>query len=265
MITRFDHAVIAVRSLDEACRQFGRLGFDARPGGRHTGRGTENAIIRFGLDYIELISVYDEDEARRSGWGGAALVDYLSAHEGGLVGFCLATDDIESQVEPLRNELPETVGPLDMQRQRPNGETLHWRLLIPGRSPWLSPYPFLIEWALADTERLALEEPGRHDIGARAVAALTVGALKNELEDVRVSYRVAYELSETDREFRLGSFGIALVPSEAAGPKELTIKVDDIDASERWLTSRNIPVIRDAGGLRIDAAEACGAPMVLVA
>lgn len=265
MITRFDHAVVAVRSLDEACRQFGRLGFDAMPGGRHTGRGTENAIIRFGLDYVELISVYDEDEARRSGWGGAALVDYLAAHDGGLVGFCLATDDIESQVEPLNNELPETVGPLDMQRQRPHGETLHWRLLIPGRSPWLSPYPFLIEWAMPDTERLALEEPGSHDIGAKAVRALTVGALKDEIEDVRDNYRVAFGLSGTDGEFSLGSFSVDLVASEAAGPKELEIEVADMDASERWLSSQGIPAIRDASGLRIDRAATCGAPVVLIA
>jgi catechol 2,3-dioxygenase-like lactoylglutathione lyase family enzyme len=62
MITRFDHAVIAVRDLEAATQQYQKLGFEVRPGGKHTGRGTYNSIIRFGLDYIELISIYDRDE-----------------------------------------------------------------------------------------------------------------------------------------------------------------------------------------------------------
>ena len=49
MITRFDHAVIAVRDLDEAMRRYQALGFDVRPGGRHVGLGTHNTLIRFGL------------------------------------------------------------------------------------------------------------------------------------------------------------------------------------------------------------------------
>src|SRR3989442_10410930 len=55
MITRFDHAVIAVRDLDQALRLYRDvLGLDARPAGRHTGLGTHNGIVRFGLDYLEL-------------------------------------------------------------------------------------------------------------------------------------------------------------------------------------------------------------------
>ncbi|SRR6266566_4137266 len=65
MITRFDHTVIAVRDLDAAISTYQALGFDVSPGGRHTGLGTSNAIIRFGLDYLELLSVSDRVEAEQ--------------------------------------------------------------------------------------------------------------------------------------------------------------------------------------------------------
>ncbi len=57
MISRFDHAVIAVRNLDAAISAYRALGFEVSPGGHHTGLGTYNAIIRFGLDYIELLAL----------------------------------------------------------------------------------------------------------------------------------------------------------------------------------------------------------------
>jgi len=63
MITRLDHAVIAVRNLDEAIGHYRSLGFDVSPGGHHTGQATHNAIVRFGLDYLELLSIYDASEA----------------------------------------------------------------------------------------------------------------------------------------------------------------------------------------------------------
>ena len=56
MITRFDHAVIAVADLERAIEAYSALGFDVSPGGRHEHRGTHNALIRFGgVDYVELL------------------------------------------------------------------------------------------------------------------------------------------------------------------------------------------------------------------
>jgi hypothetical protein len=65
VITRFDHLVIGVRDLHMASDAFRRLGFDVRPGGNHTRLGTHNALIRFGLDYLELLAIHDAAEAAR--------------------------------------------------------------------------------------------------------------------------------------------------------------------------------------------------------
>ena len=85
MITRLDHVVIGVRDLNEAIQAYQQLGFDVRPGGRHTGLGTHNALIRFGLDYIELLAIYDESEVERAGGQGQFMMDYLRDRPGALL------------------------------------------------------------------------------------------------------------------------------------------------------------------------------------
>src|SRR5260370_12503246 len=103
MPTRFDHLVIAVRDLDAAVRRYQRLGFGVRLGGRHTGRGTQNALIRFGLDYIELLSVYDEAEARANGMGGQSILDFMHERDEVFLGYALATAHIEEDADRFRD------------------------------------------------------------------------------------------------------------------------------------------------------------------
>ena len=78
MITRFDHAVIAVADLDLAIETYSALGFEVFLGGRHEHRGTHNALIRFGADYIELLGVYDPETAVESGLNGRTLAEFVA-------------------------------------------------------------------------------------------------------------------------------------------------------------------------------------------
>jgi len=166
MPTRFDHAVIAVRNLDQTIKQFQHLGFDARPGGRHTGRGTHNGLIRFGLDYIELLSVYDESEARANNPRGLTILDSLNGRDADLVGYALATTSIEKEAERFRGTGSELPLPNAMQRTRPDGQQLTWRTLSPGGTSWNRPWPFLIQWDTPDEQRLQVDLPGTHPNGA---------------------------------------------------------------------------------------------------
>jgi catechol 2,3-dioxygenase-like lactoylglutathione lyase family enzyme len=77
MITRLDHVVIGVRDLDEAMRAYQLLGFEVRQGGRHTGLRHAQRTHRFGLDYLELLAVYDTAQAMRSGGPGQFMSEYL--------------------------------------------------------------------------------------------------------------------------------------------------------------------------------------------
>ena len=174
MITRFDHLVIAVRDLDVASERFRTLGFEVRPGGEHPGQGTHNAIIRFELDYIELLAIRDEAEARAGGLSGVALVEYLRGRAWGMAGYALATDDIEGEAARLKASGISAIGPFAMSRQRPDGSTLAWRLLIPDGTPWRRSWPFLIQWETPDSERLSVEQPGAHPNGVTGVLGALV-------------------------------------------------------------------------------------------
>ncbi len=258
MLQRFDHAVIAVRDLDSAiahCREV--LGLDARPGGRHTGRGTHNGLIRFGVDYLELLAVYDPAEARASGPNGSALVDYLAQHEGGPVGYCLAADALDALAGRVRAAGLEVEGPLAMERERPDGPVLRWRLLVPGGVAWRRPWPFVIQWALPDAERLKWEQPGAHELGAMGVAGVTV--LIRDLDGGRHLYErqlglalecqdTVPELGATRARYRLGDFAIALVAPSGNGP--LRAELDRAGEGPYQVTLRVASLVRAASVLQ---------------
>jgi Glyoxalase-like domain len=91
-----------------------------------------------------------------------------------MAGYALATDDIEGDAARLAAEGMPVVGPFAMSRQRPDGPTLAWRLLIPGGTPWRRSWPFLIQWETPDSERLTVERPGAHPNGIAGVLGALV-------------------------------------------------------------------------------------------
>src|SRR5215217_3869746 len=114
MITRFDHAVIAVADLERAIEAYRALGFDVSPGGTHEHRGIHNALIRFGgADYIKLLGVYDPEKALKSGLNWRSVGEFVRGRQGGLVGQCYATDDMEAEAERMREAGLEMGGPFE--------------------------------------------------------------------------------------------------------------------------------------------------------
>src|SRR5215217_8014612 len=101
MVTRMDHVVVLVHDLAHCTQEYRNLGFVATPGGKHLGSGTENSLIRFDLDYVELLGLRDPDEARQGRFGGETFVQ--TAEEGdGLISFALATDSLEDDIARLK-------------------------------------------------------------------------------------------------------------------------------------------------------------------
>ncbi len=219
---RLDHVVIAVRDLGAAIARYRALGFDARPGGRHTGRGTHNAIVRFGLDYLELISVYDEAEARQVGRG--ELVDFLRGREG-LAAYALSTNDIAGEAARLVAGGLVVDGPFAMERRRPDGTRLSWRLVIAGDTSYRRPWPFFIQWDQGDEERLVRDGRGDHANGALAIAGLEVGV--DDLDRAARLYGETLGLPRMgDFLFEVSGVSIALVPRTDAdeGPSMLRLR-----------------------------------------
>lgn len=216
---RLDHIVIAVRDLDDAIARYRSLGFEARPGGRHTGRGTHNAIVRFGLDYLELMSVYDEAEVRASGRGH--LLEFLATREG-PAGYALATDDIGAEAERLRAAGMAITGPFAMERLRPDGSRLSWRLVVPGDESFKRPWPFFIQWDQPDAERLARDGATVHPNGARGVRSITVGV--RDLPEARDLYARVLGLTPAGEDsFHAGPTRVELVRAADDGPVAIAL------------------------------------------
>jgi catechol 2,3-dioxygenase-like lactoylglutathione lyase family enzyme len=288
MITRFDHAVIAVRDLDAAISTYQTLGFEVSPGGRHAGLGTYNAIIRFGLDYIELLSVYDRADAEQGrGLSGKALLDFFAQQEGGLAGYALATDAIEQEAERFLRTGLQAQGPFGMQRLRPDGHLLSWSLLVPGGISWRRPWPFFIHWGVPDEQRLAWEKPGVHDNGAVRWTSISVGVrdLESAIDLYQRQIGLALEqrrdlpaLAARGATFRVGPATIELLApvgegpvqhtlaTAGEGPFEVQLAVRDLNQTRAFLTQRGLhftPASTDPSALLLSPDQAMGARLVL--
>ncbi len=286
MVTRFDHIVIGVRDLDVATQRYQQLGFDVRPGGRHTGLGTHNAIIRFGLDYIELLSIYDETEAKVSKLGGQALLDFLHQREGGLLGYALATTGIEQESERFRGTELLVQEPFAMQRLRPDGRLLTWRLLIPGGVGWRRPWPFLIQWDALDEQRLSWEVPGIHPNGAIAWIRAAVAVRNLECATDLYQHQFGLKLQESGEVshlaarrtiFQLGTSSIDLLmptgeglvqqvlTDVGEGLLEVSFAVKDLKQTRSFLRQRGIDFeleVAGPGTLLISPHHALGARLI---
>jgi catechol 2,3-dioxygenase-like lactoylglutathione lyase family enzyme len=270
MIEQFDHAVIATRDLAEAMRRYAALGFAVSPGGRHTGRGTENAIVRFGLDYLELIAVYDEAELAGRGLNGQALAAFLERQEGGLVGYALATADIAEDAARFQQTGLVAEGPFAMERLRPDGRKLSWQLLVPGSVPWRRPWPFLIQWDAPDAERLTWEAPGVHPNGVTGVSGvrLVVPNLESAINLYQRQLGLAIEqqdaaphLGARRATLRVGALRIELLAPVSAGPVQQALETVGEGLFELALTSASLAQTRAAlaqAGLPAEQDDAAG-------
>jgi len=148
-----DHLVYAAPDLASAVAEVEeRCGVRAQAGGRHTGLGTHNALVALGArTYLEIIAP-DPGQPRpamRRPFG----VDGLRS--GGLAGWALACDDIDTAVARARRRGYDPGDVADGQRTMPAGTVLRWRMTLNAVGGGV--IPFLISWG--DTEHPARSAP----------------------------------------------------------------------------------------------------------
>jgi hypothetical protein len=91
--------VILLSDLDLAAADFERLGFAVTPGGEHADGLTRNALIPFDDgSYFELVSFLDPEDPTYNVWGWRGFLP-----RGGLIDYCIASDDLESDVRRLES------------------------------------------------------------------------------------------------------------------------------------------------------------------
>ena len=164
MLTAVDHLIIAVPDLPAAVESYRGLGFTVVPGGRHTGIGTYNALIAFqDTAYLELIAFYEPRPDHR--WWAPLQ------RGGGLVDFCLQTDDLAGDAAALRRAGIDMGEPEHRDRKRPDGYEVRWTFAL-ARGAQRGVAPFVIADRTPRDERVPRERG--HPNGVTGVGTVVV-------------------------------------------------------------------------------------------
>ena len=217
MITGIDHIVIAVHSLEGAIETYRKLGFTVVQGGKHP-YGSRNALIGFADgSYIELLGFYEE--CPEHPWW-----DLLHERGGGLIDFCLATDDIRADHAAFRAQGVDCGDLIEGGRARPDGYAVKWiNCKIEG--DWQGLIPFIIEDVTPRAERLPRETT--HANGVTGIHSLSL-ATRDAARFAGVMSAVAGEKGEPVEDEELAAAGLRLklggheieylAPADEAGP-----------------------------------------------
>lgn len=217
MILGIDHIVIAARRLNAAIETYRRLGFSVVEGGAHP-YGSHNALIGFeDGSYIELLGFYEESPAHP--WW-----DLLHLRGGGLIDFCLSTDDIHADLAAFRASGVEAGDLSEGGRRRPDGYEVKWiNNKVSGAFQGLA--PFIIEDVTPRVERVPSETT--HANGATGIHCLSLatenagryGAVMGVVLGQDGQAVIDDELGASGIRFEVGSHWLEyLSPSDPSSP-----------------------------------------------
>ncbi|MDX6751570.1 VOC family protein [Geminicoccaceae bacterium 1502E] len=276
-----DHVLIGVSDLEAARRQWGRLGFNSTPRGRHVGWGTANYCIMFEHDYLELLGILDPAQFTNG-------LDRLLDEQGqGLLGLALASGDAAATAAAWRAAGLPAPEPQALGRllETDGGIDLQFRNAMLDNESCGGLRLFACEHLTPEH----LRRPGwlAHPNGAVRIVSCTVLAARPEAlaEPLGRVFGTA-ALTDTDRIWAVqtGQGVILLVPPEDAflihpaleideeaeargGPRlaVLTVAVRDLDAAKRFLELQEVPHKQVPGaGLAVAPEHACGVALELV-
>ena len=194
MLAAIDHIIIGVHNLDQAATQFSqKLGLAVSGGGVHPTGGTANRIIVIGDTYLELMAIYNPEEAQQS------LLDRLANHEGYL-NFVLASNDIKADSKAMIDHGIPILGPIPGSLRAADGRTRGWARVDVERPDLAQRYPFIIQHDSAGEERrfrlAGWTNPPEHPLGAIQVRCATVAVA--DLAEATQRFQHIYGLQPSD-------------------------------------------------------------------
>jgi len=120
-----DHPLVAIKNMDKACEDFARLGFFINPRHHHPW-GTDNHLLMFPENFIEVISIYDESTLDLKNDNGFAFGRFISnsiARKEGISLVALHSEDARADHAMVEERKLENDGIVDFRRvaHRPDG------------------------------------------------------------------------------------------------------------------------------------------------
>jgi catechol 2,3-dioxygenase-like lactoylglutathione lyase family enzyme len=288
MLTRIDHVMIGVPSLEQGIDAYTCIGFNIYPGGAHPGKGTHNAIAFHGEDYLELVSVSDRDEylAARvaAGNAGPSLLDFLS-RGGGFRYVVVQSDDLTADVAAMRQRGVDVSDPAPGGRRTPAGQDLRWKVAALGpRNPL--PVLFIQHLSPLAERRAQVPRAGQHPNGVLrtdrvyivvsdvAASAESYGrVLGLPVPPIQCGGVIKADMAVFD----LGPTGLTVAqPAEAGpaaealhrrgpGPFQVLYRTSSMDAAARFMADHGVPPpirgVRNTGeqAMLVGPEHACGA------
>lgn len=273
-----DHPLVAVKNMDKACEDFARLGFFINPRHHHPW-GTDNHLLMFPENFIELISIYDDTKLDLKNQQGFAFGRFISdaiARKEGIALVALHSEDARADHQLMQERGIENEGIVDFRRvaHRPDGTeeeaVVSLVMLINSKFPALSHF-FCHQHK---PELVWVKDWMTHPNGANAITVVSYVAnnpadFKARFEGIYGGDAVTVEptrlIARTDR----GDFQV-LSPEAASDyftgvevpidnhqiPSGVAIRVttSSINQAKTYLDSNDVKYVLTAeGGLRIPA------------
>jgi catechol 2,3-dioxygenase-like lactoylglutathione lyase family enzyme len=223
----FDHMVIFEKaSLQDQVTKLKESGLHAGIGGKHENWGTENALLYFGLSYVEWLRMMDPEKAAMS---ENPLVQKLVASPQGPGHFAIRTHDMDSLRSRFHLAGLQTIH-LPGERRRSDGKLLQWELLfVEDQNDF---WPFFIQWEESEAERLTDLERGGWT-GWETASDLKVDHIEIAVKDAAHTAEVwsdllSLQLLESDDhsvlvELEGGNVRLITMPDAVSGPRKLLL------------------------------------------
>lgn len=256
-ITKLDHVIVAVRSLDAAATAWRKLGFTLTPRGIHEGKGTGNHCIMFPNTYIELLGIVDE-----TGTKGRLGQRVNERGEGGM-GVAWGADDADRTCAALRAAGVEAEDPNDLSRPLDldgKRDIVRFRnimlpgLHLPGTMQFVCTH-MTPELTRARRE-WQLHPSGATGIAEVFIAATDIAAAKAQLAPAAPANAAVTITSRDEIAAKLG--GKALEGAPAEGIVAITIRVNELDAAGAMLSMGRIPHEEMRHAITVPATAANG-------
>ena len=257
-IRNIDHPVIASNDLDATRAQFERLGFTVPPRGSHIEWGTGNLCIMFPDDYLEVRGIIDPERFTMH------LDEHLEKHGEGLMGVAFGTDDVDASYAEAVEKGINTGELRSLRRnfEHPEGWTQPaFQLFAPDADDIEGLMHVVV------IEHLTPELIRRPDFLEHANGCLGINEMRGTIDNVeRVAGKMRRLLGH-DAVVESPDGIVLTVPSgqrirldkaETVGLSSMTMRVADLDHTERLFIDNDVAFVRDGDEITVSPNDACG-------